>query len=486
MDGSGGLQPCGVPGELCVGGMGLARGYLGRPELTAERFVPDPNGSAQGARLYRTGDLARWSADGTLEFLGRIDHQVKVRGFRIEMGEIEAALADHPAVSEAAVVLADEERQLVACVVIEGGTPAEMLREFLRKRLPGYMVPAFFLALPKLPLTPNGKVDRKALAKLRPERVATSTGMAPRTPAEELVGGIFAEVLGAERVGVEEDFFEVGGHSLLATQVASRVRSVFGIELPVRAVFEASTVKALAARIEASRLADAGPRQTPLARVSRQPPLPLSFAQQRLWFLDQLEPGSRVYNLPVTVELRGRLDPASLAAALGEVVRRHEALRTTFRTVAGEPVQVVAEDSGFIPPLIDLQGLPGRGEASRLAAAEARRPFDLGCGPLLRAALLRLGAEEHVVLMTMHHIVSDGWSMGVLVRELGALYAAFTARLPSPLPELAIQYADFAAWQRQYLSGERLAAELGWWRGQLAGMSPVLELPVDHPRPATR
>ncbi|MBW8873325.1 MAG: amino acid adenylation domain-containing protein, partial [Acidobacteria bacterium] len=497
-DGWGGTQPPGVSGELCVGGMGLARGYLGRPELTAERFVPDPYAGEPGARLYRTGDLARWRADGTLEFLGRIDHQVKLRGFRIELGEIEAALTGHPAVREAAVVLAGgdgadggrEERQLVACVAGESGTLAEVLREFLRERLPGYMVPAFFLALPKLPLTPSGKVDRKALAKLRPERLATSAGAAPRTPTEELVAGIFTEVLGVERVGIAEDFFALGGHSLLATRVASRVRTVFGVELPVRAVFEAPTVEGLAGRLEHS----AGERspEPAIVRVPRQGPLALSFAQQRLWFLDQLEPGSSAYNIPAAVELTGRLHVAALASALGEVTRRHEVLRTTFQSLAGEPVQVVAEPAGLLLPLVDFQGLPEREreqESSRLATAEARRPFDLGDlggGPLLRVALLRSGAEQHVLLLTMHHIVSDGWSLGVLVRELGALYGAFVTGRPSPLPELAVQYADFAAWQRQHLSSALLESELAWWRGQLSGMPPALELPADHPRPAVR
>ncbi|HSK77358.1 MAG TPA: amino acid adenylation domain-containing protein, partial [Thermoanaerobaculia bacterium] len=475
LDAWGGTQPPGVPGELCVGGEGLARGYLNYPELTAERFAPNPFAKEPGARLYRTGDLARWRADGTLEFLGRIDDQVKLRGFRIELGEIEAALRSHPAVREAAVVLSDG--HLVAFVMGEAGA----LREFLRDRLPGYMVPAFYQSLPELPLTPSGKVDRRALAKLRPEQVESSAGMAPRTPVEELMAGIFAEVLHLPRVGIADDFFALGGHSLLATQVTSRVRSVFGVELPVRAVFEAPTVEGLAVWLGRSQ----GAVVSWIERIPREKPLVLSFAQQRLWFLDRLEPGSPLYNIPAAVELSGRLDRAALAAALGEVVRRHEALRTAFSAVAGEPVQVVSEPAGFPLPLIDLEGVPEE-EANRLALAEARRPFDLARGPLLRAALLRLGAERHMALLTMHHIVSDGWSTGVLVRELGALYAAFLEGLPSPLPELAIQYADFAAWQRRHLSGERLESELAWWRERLAGMPPALDLPTDHPRPAVR
>ena len=326
-----------------------------------------------------------------------------------------------------------EHRRLVAYVACGAGRAphARELRDFLRERLPSYMVPAAYVALDALPLTPSGKLDRKALPAPAQED-AGEAPVAPRTPAEELVAGIFAGVLGVERVGIRDDFFALGGHSLLATQLASRVRAVFGVELPVRTVFEAPTVEALAAWLEASRAGEGeegGPLApiVPLAPIPREGPLALSFAQQRLWFLDLLEPGSPMYNLPAAIELTGRLDVPAMAAALGEVVRRHEALRTTFRAVGGEPVQVIAV--GMVPPLplIDLQALPAalrEGEAERLRTEEARRPFDLGRGPLLRTSLLRSGSERHSILLTMHHIVSDGWSMGVLVRELGALYAA--------------------------------------------------------------
>ncbi|HSK78975.1 MAG TPA: amino acid adenylation domain-containing protein, partial [Thermoanaerobaculia bacterium] len=482
--------PAGVAGELFAGGDGLARGYLGRPALSAERFVPDPFGKEAGGRLYRTGDRVRRRPSGELEFLGRIDTQVKVRGFRVEPGEIEAALSAHPGVRDAVVLAQKEEtggRVLVAYVAgPEAGAPGPSeLRDFLRGRLPDFMLPSAYVFLPSLPLTANGKVDRKELAKLRPERVAASAGAAPRNPAEELIAGIFAEVLGVERVGIDQDFFALGGHSLLATRIASRVHSVFGVELPVRVVFEAPTVAGLAAWLE--RSAPAGERlwELGIVRIPGERPQVLSFAQQRLWLLDRLEPGSAAYNIPAAVELAGRLDVAALCAALSEVVRRHEALRTTFPLAAGEPVQVVAEPAGFSLPLVDLESVP-EAEASRLAAAEARRPFDLGRGPLLRAVLLRPAAGRHVLLLNLHHIVSDGWSMGVLVRELGALYPAFLAGQPSPLPELALQYADFAAWQRRHLSGELLESELAWWREQLAGMPPALDLPTDHPRPAHR
>ncbi|HEY3570033.1 MAG TPA: amino acid adenylation domain-containing protein [Thermoanaerobaculia bacterium] len=484
LDRGGSLTPPGAPGELWVGGAPVGRGYLGRPELTADRFRPDPFGPP-GARLYRTGDLARFRPDGQLDYLGRIDNQVKIRGFRVELGEVEAALLALPQVREGVVAareVSPGDKRLVAYVVgREGEVPAAELRDALRRALPEGMIPAVFVALPALPRSANGKVDRKALPAPEWTKEGGSAGTAPRTPLEEMLAGLWAELLGRDRIGVDEDFFESGGHSLLATRLVARVRAAFGVELPVRAVFEAPTVAELAARIAAERPAA---EEEPIVPVPREEALPLSFAQERLWFLDQWEPGSPLYNMPAALELRGRLDRAALAAALGEIVRRHEALRTTFRAEAGEPAQVIAPQAPFPLPLIDLRGLPERrAEAARLAAAEARRPFDLGRGPLLRAALLRLGDEEHVALVAMHHIVSDGWSTGLMVRELGALYAAFVAGAPSPLPELAVQYADFAVWQRRRLSGDFLAGELAWWRERLAGMPPALELPVDH-RPA--
>ena len=484
--------PVGVPGELYIGGAGLARGYLRRPAATAERFVPDPWSTA-GERLYRTGDLARRRPDGNLEFAGRIDHQIKLRGFRIEPGEIETALREHPAIREAVAAVVGErgehrdERRLVAYVVLHRTDRSDLkavLAPWLRERLPSYLVPAAFVTIPELPLTPSGKLDRKALPAWEPES-APREPEAPRTPAEELLAGIFADVLGVERVGRDDDFFALGGHSLLATQVASRVRTVLGVELPVRTVFEAPTAAALTGWIERSAPGGEKPQEPALARVARDEPLVLSFAQQRLWFLDLLEPGSPLYNIAAAVELTGRLDVAALAAALGEVVRRHEALRMTFRDVEGEPVQVLAEPTVALP-VIDLQRVAGAAESRRLAHAEARRPFDLQQGPLLRLTLLKIEPERHRLLLTVHHIVSDGWSMGVLVRELGALYASFRAGHPSPLPELAIQYVDYAAWQRRRLSGDILQTELAWWRDQLAGMPQALELPADHPHPARR
>ncbi len=486
--------PVGVAGELFLGGEGVSRGYLGRPELTAERFVPDPFSNEPGARMYRVGDLVRYRPDGILEFLGRLDHQVKVRGYRIEPGEVESALLAHPAVCSAVVLPRPDTSGSMALVAYletaPGAVSAGELRQHLKSRLPDYMVPSFYAFLESLPLTPNGKVDRNALAALPLAAGEAGGAEAPRTPSGELLAGIFAEVLGLERVGIDDSFFELGGHSLLATQVVSRVRSVFGVELPVRAVFEAPTLAGLTARVESARGADGALEAPPIEPVGRSAALPLSFAQARLWFLDQLSPGSAVYNIPTALRLDGALEPGVLGGVLAEVVRRHEALRTTFPSVDGEPYQAIAPAGPPQPlPVVDLAALPAPARepaVAALAAAEAARPFDLGAGPLLRATLLRLGRERHVLLLTLHHIVSDGWSMEVLLRELAALYPAFAAGLPSPLPELAVQYADFAVWQRRWLADEVLERQLGYWRRQLAGAPAGLDLPTDFPRPAVQ
>jgi len=491
-------MPVGVPGELYLGGVGLGRGYLDRPDLTAERFVPDPLGDEPGTRLYRTGDLARYLPDGNVEFLGRLDDQVKIRGFRIELGEIEAILHQHPAV-QAAVVQAREERlgqqRLVAYIVPDarardnGLGPAGLIAELRRStgdQLPEYMVPAVFVLLPSLPLSPNGKVDRRALPapeSTRPELLKQY--VAPRTPAEQLLAGIWSEVLQIDRVGVHDNFFELGGHSLLATQVVSRVRRSLEVELPLREIFAAPTVARLAQTIQQT-----GPgRQTPAIRpVGRDRELPLSFGQERLWFLDQLVPGHAFYNMPAAVRAKGLLDVAVLERSVNEVVRRHEALRTTFATTEGRPFQVVAQALRVELPVIDLGGLADaqrETEIRRLAGVEAGRPFDLGQGPLVRVMLLRLDDQDHVLLLTLHHIVADGWSMGVCVRELAVLYTAFMAGAPSPLPELPIQYADFAHWQRQWFQGGVLEQQLSYWRTQLAEL-PVLHVPTDRPRPAVQ
>ncbi|HEX9936857.1 MAG TPA: amino acid adenylation domain-containing protein, partial [Longimicrobium sp.] len=479
--------PVGVAGELYVGGAGLARGYLDRPGLTAERFVPDPFSGETGARLYRTGDRVRWMVDGTLEFLGRADFQVKIRGFRIELGEIEAALRSHDAVRDALVVTREDAGEKRVVAYVAGDVEADALRAHVRRSLPEYMVPAAIVVLERLPLTPNGKLDRKALP--APEYAAGADRyVAPRTPSEEVLAGIWAEVLRLERVGVEESFFELGGHSLLATRVVSRVRDVFAVELPLRALFEGPTVAEMAVRVEELRRAEL-PVLPPVVPTERTGALPLSFAQERLWFIDRLEPGSATYNIPAALRLTGALDEAALERSLSEIVRRHEALRAVFAEVDGSPVQVIVPFGGFALPVEDLSAL---GEADREAAVrgrageEARRAFDLSAGPLFRAALLRLGEEDHVLLLSMHHVVSDGWSMGVLFRELSALYAAYREGRESPLPELAVQYADYAVWQRGQLAGEVLDRQLAYWKERLADAPALLELPTDHPRPAVQ
>ena len=484
--------PIGVQGELHIGGAGVARGYLNQPGLTAEKFVAHPFTAEMGARLYKTGDLARYLPDGRIECLGRTDYQVKIRGYRMELGEIEAALNLHPEVREAVVVAQEdalEEKRLVAYLVTEceRRPAANDLRVFLREKLPEYMIPAVFVPLDTLPLMPNGKIDRRALPE--PSRTwpeLERAYVAPRTSAEELLVGIWSHVLDVERIGIHDDFFQLGGHSLLATQVVSRIRDAFGVEIPLRALFEKPTVAGLAENIDVVRRAGPNLRPPPIVPVARGGDLPLSFAQRRLWFIDQLMPEDAAYNIPAAVRLKGPLNVVALERSLNEIVKRHEALRTTFAVVDGAPVQIIAPSLTVAPSLVDLGKLSENErelEVRRLAAEEAGRPFDLVRGPLLRLTLLRLGEEEHVGLLVMHHIVFDGWSTGILIREMAVLYEAFSSGRSSPLAPLPIQYADFAHWQRQWLQGEILETQLAYWRRQLAGASPLLELPTDHPRP---
>jgi amino acid adenylation domain-containing protein len=481
----------GVPGELRIGGVGVGRGYLGRPELTAERFVPDPWSPEPGGRLYRTGDLARYRLDGAIDFLGRLDHQVKLRGFRIELGEIEHALRSLPGVRDAVVTVRDTvrgkgaEQRLVAYVMADDGTAAvARWREALRERLPDYMVPAAWVALPELPLLANGKVDRKAL----PEPSGTTAGgvlVAPRTYLEEIVAGIWAGLLGAEQLGVHENVFDLGAHSLMATQVVSRVNRELGVDVPLRRVFELPTVALFAAEIEERYKAAERP-VPPIRPVARDGLLPLSFSQQRIWFFERLEPESAVFNIPTALALAGELSIPALAASLGEVVRRHEVLRTRFLDVGGEAAQVIDPFRPLAAPLVDLTALASAArqrEGERLAREEAIRPFDLERQSLLRAVLLRTAKTEHTALLTMHHIAADGWSLRILTEEVSAAYAAFATGRPSPLPELPLQFVDYAAWQREWLQGDVLAGELAFWREQLAGAPAALDLPLDHPRP---
>src|ERR1051325_7343623 len=416
---------------------------------------------------------------------------------RLEVGEIETTLTHHPRVRQAVVVARQDsksELQLVAYIVPVSGEALELgaLRQFLRQTLPEHMLPSAFVLLDELPLTPNGKVNRRALpAPDHPARLAQETPFVrPETQTEIDLARVWSEVLHGKEVGIDYDFFARGGHSLLATQLVSRVRTTFGVELPLRKLFDAPTVRELAAAIDSElgqNLQQKGPKIR--ARDRNAPELRLSYAQQRLWFLGQLEPQSSFYNIPAALRLKGRLALAALEQSFAEVIRRHESLRTRFSIAVNEPVQLIDESGAFALEVIALSPLPEaerEAEAGRVATAEAQAPFDLATGPLVRACVLRLGAAEHVLLCTMHHIVSDGWSMGLLIKELTSLYEAFSQNKPSPLPELTIQYADFAQWQREWLRGEVLERQLSYWKQQMAGAPAVLEVPWDHPRPAVQ
>jgi amino acid adenylation domain-containing protein len=481
--------PPGVVGELYIGGCGVSRGYWKEPGITAEHFVPDPFAHHGGARLYRTGDHVRWTATGALEFIGRSDNQVKIRGFRIELAEIEATLQQYPGVLQCAVVARldhNSDKHLVAYIATRSvpRPTSNQLRRWLSQKFPEYMVPGTFCVLDELKLNTNGKVDRNALPELEHDGDDVESGAAPRTPVEEILAGIWSEVLGREGIGVYDNFFDLGGHSLLATQIISRLRTAFTIDLPLRTVFEASTLADLAQQIEGALGRRQEAEAQPIVPVPRTQVIPLSFAQERLWFLDQLEPGSPVYNMPFALTVSGALDIPAVERTFTEIVRRHEILRTSFPSSNGQARQQI-HPPGPVPLTVrDLTADSDPHHAVQiLASEEAQRSFDLASGPLLRVTLLRLAAEEHVLLVSMHHIVSDGWSIGVLMGEFTALYQAFLQRTPIKLPELAIQYADFACWQRKWLSGDVLDRQLEYWRQQLQD-APILRLPCDHPRPS--
>ncbi|MFH8626591.1 amino acid adenylation domain-containing protein [Streptomyces vietnamensis] len=486
-----GLRPVprGMAGELHIAGAGLARGYWQRPGLTAERFVADPYGPP-GARMYRTGDLVRWTPDGTLEYLGRADEQVKLRGFRIELGEIEAVLGRHPGVAQAVVTVQEPrpgDKRLVACLVAERGadpTPAE-LRAHVAGELPDYMVPGAFLTLDALPLTGNGKVDRRALPQAEAAPVTARTRRLPRTPQEDILCGLFAELLGVPRVGVDDDFFELGGHSLLATRLTGRIRSVLGAEIAVRLLFENPTVATLA------RALDTADAARPALEPARPRPerVPASFAQRRLWFLHRFEGPSPTYNIPFAMRLTGRLDPAALRAALADVAERHEALRTVFAEDAEGPYQIVREGADARPELTHVPGVLAVGRIDAELAAAAAHPFALDSELPLRAWLFETGPEEHVLLLLVHHIAGDGWSVPLLARDLVTAYAARHAGDAPAWAPLPVQYADYSLWQRAALGTEDdpdspVARQLAHWKQTLAGLPDELSLPTDRPRPA--
>jgi amino acid adenylation domain-containing protein len=482
------VVPVGVRGELYLGGAGLGRGYWGRAELTAERFVPDGVSGRSGERLYRTGDEVRYGSDGRLEYVGRLDQQVKVRGYRIELGEVEEALARHESIRESVVVVRDE--QLVGYVVAAEGATVEVneLRAYLGEQLPGYMIPGVLVEMAALPLTANGKVDRKALPEPG-QMESAGEYVGPRTAVEELVAGIWSEVLGVERVGVHDNFFELGGHSLLATQVISRVRESFKVELPLRSLFEAPQLSSFAGTVEQAMRDEQQVEAPPLVPVSREQVLPLSFAQQRLWFMQQWEPEGAAYHIAGAVRMKGALAVEDLEQSLQAVIERHESLRTVFPTIAGEPVQRVLEGVEWRLNEFDLSKLFAEEQEKEVAAimrSQIQQGFDLTSGPLFRVVLVRVAADEHVLLLVLHHIIADGWSMGVLLRELVSLYESRRRGEQNQLPELRVQYVDYAQWQREWLSGEVLAEQVRYWKEQLAGAPPVLELPADRARPTVK
>ncbi|HLB78054.1 MAG TPA: condensation domain-containing protein, partial [Candidatus Dormibacteraeota bacterium] len=465
--------PAGVRGELYVAGGGLARGYLRRPALTAERFVADPFG-LPGSRMYRTGDLARWRPDGSLDYLGRSDFQVKIRGFRIELGEIEAALLRHPAVAQAALLARQDspgDQRLVAYVTPGSLDPAA-LRHHLALSLPDYMLPAAILSLDSLPLTPNGKLDRKALP--APDYSAVGEWHAPGTPQQEILCSLFAETLGVARVGIHDNFFDLGGHSLLATRLISRIRSSLGVELSIRILFEAPSVAALAERLTGADAA--GPA---LQAVVRPAEIPLSFAQRRLWFLNRMEGPSATYTIPIALRLTGPLARAALQAALGDLLERHENLRTVFPETRGIPRQQILDAASLSLQAVEVE----ESELAEAISAAARPGFELTSELPWRAHLFALGPEEHVLLVLIHHIAGDGWSLGPLVADLSAAYEARSRGMRPDLPPLPVQYADYTLWQHERLRQES-DRQLAFWREALAELPEQLNLPTDRGRPA--
>lgn len=482
--------PIGVAGELYIGGLNLARCYLERPELTAEKFIPNPfnDNLDAGDRLYTTGDLVRYLPDGNIEFIQRIDNQVKIRGFRIEIGEIEAAINQYPEVREAVVIVREDisnDKRLVAYIVPQSTEIAVIeLRHFLKTKLPDYMIPVAFVVLEKLPLTPNGKIDRRALPKPETRQQSEENTSLALTPVQEILTGIWVEILGIKHIGIHDNFFELGGHSLLATRVISQIRKAFNIELPLRCLFASPTVAELDTEIEQADLKFKLPN---IEKTNITGNIPLSYAQQRLWYLDQLETHNTTYNIFDAVRIIGSLDISALEQSLNGIIRRHEILRTNFVLENGQPIQVIAPSRNLKLNVIDLSQLSEierEQKAHNSVNKEAEQPFNLTTDPLLRVTLLRLADTEYLLLLTTHHIISDGWSTGILIQEIVLLYQAFSLNQPSLLPELPIQYADFAIWQHQWLQGEVLDKLTTYWQYQLKDL-PTLKLKTDYPRPIT-
>ncbi|PYS31233.1 MAG: non-ribosomal peptide synthetase, partial [Acidobacteria bacterium] len=489
LDGSINQTPPGEIGELYIGGLGLARGYLNHPKLTVERFIADPFADSANAHLYKTGDVARFLPDGRVEFLGRTDTQIKLRGFRIELGEIEATLTGSGNIAHAVVILREDQpgdQRLIAYVVAKDGEriDARKLRLQIEKKLPDYMVPATIVELDRLPLTPNGKINRQALpAPAEIHRHSRETLVQPRNDTERSIARIWREVLKLEAVGIHESFFELGGNSLLAGSMLARIRDSFEVDLPMRAVFAAPTIAELAREIDRREPDRLIPAAIPSKSKSRRR---LSFPQERLWFLDQLNPGSAAFNIPLAARLTAPLDLAALKRSIEEIVRRHEVLRTVFPTRNGEPVPVVSSATEVDLVLIDLTVFPETERETRartIVKNETLRSFDLANGPLLRTTLVRLAETDYIFLITMHHIASDGWSMVLFFNELSRLCEAFSHGERSPLAALPTQYADYVAWQRDWLAGEVTRKQISYWKEKLGGELPALDLPTARPRP---
>jgi amino acid adenylation domain-containing protein len=496
LDRDGNLVPPGIVGELYLGGEGVARGYLNLPGLTADRFLPDGFSDTPGRRLYRTGDLVRHGDNGQLRFVGRRDRQIKIRGVRVEMAEIEEVLASHPEVREAAATVVGTDAPRVEAFIVPSlarRPPTGELRRLMAERLPLVMRPTTFQFVPELPRLPNGKVDYLQFHARASSSVKAFRG--PRTPTEFMLAATWLELLGGDRIDVHTTFFEAGGHSLMAARVLARVRNQFGVDLPLRVMFEAPSIASLGRQIDRARQSEeisAIPAVVPLSRERRREPgeapceFPPSFAQERLWFLDRLNPGSSTYNVPTAAMLTGNLDTGALLSSIRIIIERHESLRTSLDTRDGKPVQRIWAKADVPVRQRDLRSLSATARRSALTAelaSEARAPFDLARAPLLRILLLRLADNEHALAITSHHVVADGWSLNVFYQELAALYAARVTHARPLLPPLPLQYADYAVWQRRWLHGSRLQAQVAYWKHHLEGALFTVDLPSDRPRP---
>jgi non-ribosomal peptide synthetase component F/acyl carrier protein len=480
--------PVGVTGEIHIGGANVARGYFDRPELTAEKFVPNAFAVSPGERLYKTGDLGRFLKTGDIEYRGRTDHQVKIRGSRIELGEIQSALDTHPDIRASLVLAHDDasgEKRLTAYVLSRGRKPSNReIRAYLSKKLPEFMIPASVVVLDEFPKTASGKVDRLSLPK--PDGVREDH-VAPRNLTEEIVAGLLAEILKLEDVSMNDDFFELGGHSLLIPQVTTRLNEIFAVDLPLRALFDNPSVSELAATIESLRSVGRTAAEVPLVPIKRDGELPLTFAQESLWAIDQIAPATGAYNIPRALRLKGSLNTEALQQSLSAIVSRHEVLRTVFRSNNGKPFARINHDCRIDLVIRDVNKVANVDAEVRLQVSEeSRRPFNLSTGPLLRAIVLRLDEDEHVLIVTMHHIISDGWSMNIFFDELVSYYHDLVSGDELQADALPIQYADFASWQRHSLLPATLNTSLAYWQRQLADSPAVAELPAYQPRPAIR